>query len=205
MDLRFLFVFLYDMGEKNGKHIHTFRTTCLFIWLFIDFIAVLHNFKNSKAFGNIPLLIRPKGLLHIWWYQICWWTENRFTVFGQMAVFHTLTTLVVPYLRANIHRDPPTSLSFIFRIRMETECNEVTMLSWYQAKASLNDLQCLNRCIDRFLVILNRFRGPRIDVVAPVLIQPDTVSYQWIVTPLASTLAFHSKSTLDPDTEPLPA
>ena len=40
------------------------------------------------------------------------------------------------------------------------------------------DSQRLNRCIDRFLVILNRFRGPRINSVASVLIQSDTDLYR---------------------------
>ena len=46
---------------------------------------------------------------------------------------------------------------YSFRIRMKTEGNQFTMLSWYQAKAHSTDSQRLNRCIHRLLVIINRF------------------------------------------------
>ena len=69
---------------------------------------------------------------------------------------------------------------------MEMEWNDIRL------KLHSTDSQRLHLCIDRFLVFwfrfFNRFRDPRIDVVASVLIQAVTDMYRWIVTPLVVIL-----------------
>ena len=61
------------------------KDTFIHLELHVDYFCIyrLHRcptqkiyftyFKNSEAFVNIPLLlIRPKGLPHVWWFQIRW-------------------------------------------------------------------------------------------------------------------------------------
>ena len=178
---------------KNGRHldIYKFRNTCLFIYLFIHWLDRCPTQLNCEVFVRgktqrtsthlIPDSLHLKSFHHFRTYGCYSCTHN--SVCSLLARCRaSVKTHTQTY--TNTHTDPLASFSFIFRNGMETEWNYLTMLAWYQAKAHITNSQRLNRCIDRFLVILNRFRGPRINLVASVLIQSDTDLYRWIITPL---------------------
>ena len=161
---------------KNGRHldIYKFRNTCLFIYLFIHWLDRCPTQLNCEVFVRgktqrtsthlIPDSLHLKSFHHFRTYGCYSCTHN--SVCSLLARCRaSVKTHTQTY--TNTHTDPLASFSFIFRNGMETEWNYLTMLAWYQAKAHITNSQRLNRCIDRFLVILNRFRGPRIDVVNP--------------------------------------
>ena len=69
------------------------------ICLFIDFIAVLHSLKNSNAFVNIPLLIRPKGM-----FDFKFAGALKIVSLMTCSQLRLLPTCETQGVRANIHK-----------------------------------------------------------------------------------------------------